>query len=355
MYRLFQVPHLKARYRHHLKTITEEWITWDKIGPIVESYATLIRDEVKKDVRKHSPFEAFEKGLTETSTDGRRTKLGLKPFTDGRREFLLNHPEVNLPAPKIASVTILDEAKSTDPSPIKAKTTGETLAKTVILWFADGNNEPYNPVEMQPVGQAASGEFAASIPAQLAGKKVRYYVEARSGGDEMTSDFFPARAEAKPLSFRVKSPKAENSHLRINEVVAENKAVAKDPQGDFDDYIEIVNTSGSEVDLSGKYLTDSKKNPRKWRFPKGTKIAAGGRLVVWADEDGKAKEGLHANFKLAKGGETIQLIDSDTAANAILDEVKIAKLGPDSAFRRLPDAKGDFSEGTASPGATNEK
>ena len=355
MHRLFQVPHLKARYRHHLKTITEEWITWDKIGPLVESHATLIRDEVKKDVRKHSPFEAFEKGLTETSTDGRRTKLGLKPFTDGRREFLLNHPEVNLPAPKIASVTILDEVKSTDPSPIKAKTTGETLAKTVILWFADGNNEPYNPVEMQPVGQAASGEFAASIPAQLAGKKVRYYVEARSGGDEMTSDFFPTRAEAKPLSFRVKSPKAENSHLRINEVVAENKAVAKDPQGDFDDYIEIVNTSGSEVDLSGKYLTDSKKNPRKWRFPKGTKIAAGGHLVVWADEDGKAKEGLHANFKLAKGGETIQLIDSDTAANAILDEVKIAKLGPDSAFRRLPDAKGDFSEGTATPGTTNEK
>ena len=58
---------------------------------------------------------------------------------------------------------------------------------------------------------------------------------------------------------------------------------------------------------------------------------------------------------MAKGGETIQLIDSDTAANAILDEVKIAKLGPDSAFRRLPDAKGDFSEGTATPGATNEK
>ena len=208
---------------------------------------------------------------------------------------------------------------------------------------------------MQPVGQAASGEFAASIPAQLAGKKVRYYVEARSGGDEMTSDFFPARAEAKPLSFRVKSPKAESSHLRINEIVADNATAAKDPQGDFDDYIEIVNTSGSEVDLSGKYLTDSKKNPRKWRFPKGIKIAAGGRLVVWADEDGKAKEGLHANFKLAKGGETIQLIDSDTAANAILDEVKIAKLGPDSAYRRLPDANGDFSVGSPSVGKSNTK
>jgi hypothetical protein len=207
---------------------------------------------------------------------------------------------------------------------------------------------------MQPDGQVNGGVFTANIPAQLAGKKIRYYVEARSGGAEMTSDFYPAHAEAKPLTFRVKAPKAGQSVLAINEVVSENQAAAKDPQGDFDDYIEIVNTSDSEIDLSGKYLTDSKKNPRKWKFPKGTKIAAGGRLVVWADEDGKAKEGLHANFKLAKGGETIQLIDSDNAGNSILDEVKFAKLGPDSAYRRLPDAKGDFSEGAATPGAANE-
>jgi len=354
MFKLFQVPELKARYRHHLKTITEEWIAWDKISPLVEGYASLIGDEVKKDVRKHSSFEAFEKGLLKTSSDGRRTKLGLKPFTEGRREFLLNHPEVNLPAPKIASVTVLDEAKSTDFTRIEARTGGETLAKTVVLWFADGKNEPYKQMAMQPDGQAGDGVFTTNIPAQLAGKKIRYYVEARSGGAEMTSDFYPAHAEAQPLTFRVKAPKAGQSVLAINEVVSENQGAAKDPQGDFDDYIEIVNTSNSEVDLSDKFLTDSKKNPRKWKFPKGTKIAAGGRLVVWADEDGKAKEGLHANFKLAKGGETIQLIDSDNAGNSILDEVKFAKLGPDSAYRRLPDAKGDFSKGAATPGAANE-
>ena len=107
----------------------------------------------------------------------------------------------------------------------------------------------------------------------------------------------------------MKVAKADESALRINEVVAENKATIKDPQGDFDDYIEIVNTSDAEVDLAGKFLTDNKKNPRKWKFPKGTKIEANGRLVIWADENGKAKDGLHANFKLAKSGETIQLVD----------------------------------------------
>ena len=355
MYKLFQVPHFKARYRHHLKTITQEWITWDKIGPLVEGYAALIREEIKKDVRKHSSYDAFERGLIQTSSDGRRTKLGLRPFTEGRREFLLNHPEVNLPSPEIVSVTELDEAKSTDSTRIAAETTGDTLPKTVVLWFADGKNEPYNQVAMQPDGQAGVGVFNANIPAQLAGKKIRYYVEARSGGADMTSDFYPAHAEAKPLTFLVKAPKAGQSVLTINEVVSENRAAAKDPQGDYDDYIEIANTSDSEIDLSGKFLTDNKKIPRKWKFPKGTKIKAGGRLVVWADEDGKAEEGLHANFKLAKGGETIQLIDCDKDGNLILDEVEFAKLDPDSAFRRLPDGKGDFSEGAASPGTDNTK
>ena len=359
MHKLFQAPQIKARYRHHLKTITEEWIDWDKIGPLVTGYSKLISDEIEKDVRKHSSFEDFKKGQVETSSDGRRTKLGLKPFTIGRREFLLNHPQINLPTPKIASVNEIDEAKSNETIRIVAKTTGDTKAETVILWHADGFNEPYHQVAMHDDGKhgdgkAGDGEFGADIPTQLAGKKVRYYVEARSGDREMTSDFYPARAEAKPLAFRVKAAKAGDSVLRINEVVAENKTTKKDPQGDFDDYIEIINTSNSEINLSGKFLTDSKKNPRKWKFPKGTKIAANGRLIVWADENVKATDGLHANFKLDKSGETVHLIDSDAASNLILDEVKFAKLDADQALHRLPDGKGETTLGKPSPGHANK-
>ena len=62
---------------------------------------------------------------------------------------------------------------------------------------------------------------------------------------------------------------------------------------------------------------------------------------------------MHANFKLDKAGETIQLIDSDSGGNLILDEIKFAKLGPDQAFRRIPDAKGNPSLGDPSPGKKN--
>ena len=157
---------------------------------------------------------------------------------------------------------------------------------------------------------------------------------------------------ADPKAGKVQTTTTQGA-LRINEVVAENKSIIKDPQGDFDDYIEIINTSQDKIDLSNKFLTDNKKSPRKWRFPNGTHIAAGERLIIWADENGKAPVGLHANFKLDKAGETIQLIDSDSAGNQILDEINYAKLGPDQAYRRVPDAKGDPSKGGPSPGKKN--
>ena len=115
---------------------------------MVAGYSELISDEIEKDVRKHSSFEAFKKGQVETSSDGRRTKLGLKPFTIGRREFLLNHPDVKLPAPNIESVNEIDGTKSNETIRVVAKTTGDTKAETVILWHADGFNEPYQQVIM---------------------------------------------------------------------------------------------------------------------------------------------------------------------------------------------------------------
>ena len=39
-------------------------------------------------------------------------------------------------------------------------------------------------------------------------------------------------------------------------------------------------------------------------------------LIIWADED-EGDEGLHANFKLSKGGETISLIKDNTIVDQI--------------------------------------
>jgi hypothetical protein len=66
--------------------------------------------------------------------------------------------------------------------------------------------------------------------------------------------------------------------LRINEVLATNTKIANGAT--FPDIIELHNAGTTAVDLAGKSLSDDTATPRKYVFPAGTTLAAGGYLVV---------------------------------------------------------------------------
>jgi hypothetical protein len=116
--------------------------------------------------------------------------------------------------------------------------------------------------------------------------------------------------------------------------MASNTSTLADPQGEYDDWIELRNVTDHEVDLTGRYLSDEPNNPRKWPFPAGTVIPADGYLLVWADEDGAATSGLHASFKLSAEGEQIFLTDTDVNLNAVLDSVLFGPQNSDESFGR---------------------
>ncbi len=142
----------------------------------------------------------------------------------------------------------------------------------------------------------------------------------------------------------------------INELMADNDNIIADPQGDYDDWLELYNTSNSPVVLTGLYLSDKEDNPTKWQFPDNTEIAANGYLIVWLDEDHddeEATEGLHANFKLSKSGELVLFVDSDTEGNEILDSVVFGEQETDTAYGRLPNGTGEFQVVLPTPGEAN--
>ena len=64
-----------------------------------------------------------------------------------------------------------------------------------------------------------------------------------------------------------------------------NTSTQSDPDGEYDDWIEIYNLTGSAIDLTGFYLSDDKKDISKWQFPEGTLIGPKGYLIIWADND----------------------------------------------------------------------
>jgi hypothetical protein len=136
-------------------------------------------------------------------------------------------------------------------------------------------------------------------------------------------------------------PNTRQGLVVINEFMAENARTARDPQGQYDDWIELHNLGATPVDLNGVYLTDDLSQPLKWQFP-DTALAAFGYLVVWADGDVGDTPGLHASFRLSADGEQIGLVDSDIRGNALLDSVSFGQQQSDTSVGRLPDGTGSF-------------
>lgn len=145
--------------------------------------------------------------------------------------------------------------------------------------------------------------------------------------------------------------RAAASDIVINEVLAANASNNMDADfKNFSDWIELHNTTSSEINVGGYYLSDDKGWKRKWRIPWGTKIPAGGYLIIWADGE---NTGLHTNFKLNIDGEIVIL--SNSSGNE-LDRVDFESDNqlPDVSYGRKTDGGslwGYFGQPT--PGSSN--
>jgi hypothetical protein len=110
-----------------------------------------------------------------------------------------------------------------------------------------------------------------------------------------------------------------SSPVVISEIMAFNKRTLADEDGDYSDWIELFNTTGTNVNLGGWYLTDDPSNLQKWRFP-DVVLKPGEYLIVFASGKNRTSDPkrLHTNFQLAEGGEYLALImpDGTTVADA---------------------------------------
>ena len=71
-----------------------------------------------------------------------------------------------------------------------------------------------------------------------------------------------------------------NSQVLINEYSASNMTGINDAFGDNEDWVELYNTTGASVDLTGWYLSDRAGNLLKWTFPSAS-INSNDHLLVF--------------------------------------------------------------------------
>jgi hypothetical protein len=248
--------------------------------------------------------------------------------------------------PVISGVTLNPAVPTAGTSvTVSAQITDDGTIGGATLRYAVGGGT-FTAVAMTHVGATWSG----TIPGQIAGSAVTYYLSATDNDDNVTT--LPANAPTATLSYHIAGGTVPV--LFVNEFVASNAASLADPSGEYDDWIEIYNPGATPVDLGGMYVTDDLTVHTKWQIPTtdpaASTVPAHGYLLLWADS--QPDQGVvHVNFKLSAAGEMIGLY---TSGDEVIDEVTFSVQTTDVSAARVPDGSANWVFlTTPTPGATN--
>jgi uncharacterized repeat protein (TIGR02543 family) len=209
---------------------------------------------------------------------------------------------------------------------------------TGTIYYTTNGSDP-----QMPDGTVAPGALTYSGPVAITGSQT---VRARIQNGSTWSALHEASFTISGLI----------SGLFINEFMASNTKKT-DEFGEYDDWIEIYNSSNQPVNIGGLYITDLLTNLTQWQIPTTdallTTIPAKGYLVLWAD--GQPAQGpLHVNIQLAKKGEAIGLSQMIGTTPTVLDSYTFGAQTDDVSVGRFPDGSSTFkSFFSPTPGSTN--
>jgi spore coat protein CotH len=138
--------------------------------------------------------------------------------------------------------------------------------------------------------------------------------------------------------------------VRINEACASNSTIVADNAGEYDDWVELYNTTSDAIPLSHYFLTDDPSNWNRWQLP-DTLLPANGFLLFWLDDD--LEQGRHhANFKLS-ASEELLLYRSEEGKPRIVDRAGGFSPTSDQTWALQPDGGSASAYSPGTPGITN--
>ena len=123
------------------------------------------------------------------------------------------------------------------------------------------------------------------------------------------------------LSFLFCLPFLVFSQVVINEYSCSNMTGPTDAFGEREDWIELYNTTGASVDLTGWYLSDKASNLTKWQVPSGNINANGFKMVFCSKRDLVSGNQYHPNFNLSQTGGDWIILSNPSAV--VVDSFKI--------------------------------
>lgn len=150
------------------------------------------------------------------------------------------------------------------------------------------------------------------------------------------------------FSFLLLSAVLANSQIIINEIMATNVTINYETDYyNFPDWTELYNSGTMDINLAEYYISDDASELQKWKLPSAI-LAPNMYYIIYCD---KKSSGMHTNFGLNTGGETIYL---SNASGNIIDQIEYPEQYPDVSYGRNPsDLNNWFYCATPTPGDQN--
>jgi len=128
------------------------------------------------------------------------------------------------------------------------------------------------------------------------------------------------------ILFSVLFASSAHTQVVINEYSCSNLNQYIDNNGEYEDWIELYNTSASSVNLAGYYLSDDSLNNTKWPIPSGITISAYGFIRFWTSgRDEVVGTNYHTNFKLTQTKNNNEFITLSNPSGIIIDQKEITQ------------------------------
>jgi len=331
-----QFRNLFSRYLQFISDSVHALPLWEpRLDSLKARIAPAAEDDPYRPLDWGFTMSDFHDSYTAGTYLNQHVKRGLKRFVNLRNSSLDGQLEWRAAPPVCYAFDYSPAAPGADDSVfVTCSVFSPADVESVTLrWWAEGAAEPLEvPLQPAPLLGSPRAEdhdrWAGALPPLGPGA---------AGAFELLAAGFDGRTQLHPRTARVPlaTPSGALAWLRLNELMPDNDGVIADPQGDYDDWAELVNAGDEPLALGGLHLSDNFDLPRKWTFP-DTTLAPGARLLVWCDED-VADAGLHAAFKLSASGEELVL---STPAGHVLDSLSFGPAATDWCWRLPCDAAG---------------
>ena len=330
---LLSDPRHQRMYLAHMRTIVEDEFLNQNYISRAQYLQSLISTDVQNDLNRFYSYADFLDNLNNQVAIPSSICPGITQLMDARATYLSNYWS-GFTQPSISNIQTLPNSNQFFGGNLSITAQIQDASYAMVA-YRFGENMPFKNIQMYDDGNHNDGNANDGVYGVIinnCSNSIDYYLYADNSNEGV---FSPKRAAYEFYHLETTIPQ---SSLVINEVMANNQTTVMDETGDYDDWIELYNTTSTPISTAGLLFSDNQQNLAKWDLPNAV-VNPNSYFIIWADEDGNTGDN-HANFKLSNLGEQLILSNSDSS---VVDAEFIYPQLDDIAYARSPNGTGSFT------------